>query len=164
MMQPNQNLQLFQFSVPGLSEEHLAIWSIQVLDIVNLPDLVSVPDVHPSIQGISRWQNNIVPNLDLSSFLIGEANEHADLAWRQIIAQCVFDGKLIQVGIPILAGAKIVNILDGTDLPKLESEFKTTLVQATFEVDHQPIHLLNLNALHAIFVFDEALAQIENEP
>ena len=149
-MASRQNLQLFQFSVPGLPETQLALWAIQVLDILELPTIVPVPLGASGLQGICRWQNEIVTVLDLGVYLNGGSEDSSpQTPWRAIIAQCVFDGQIIHVCIPILMGAKIVNIQEGNHVPQAETNIESALIQDTLLLNENTVNLLNLNVLHS---------------
>ncbi len=153
-MRPDRQdrVQLFQFTVPGLSQMPLAVPLAQVLEVTELARIAPIPFAPVFVLGIAEWRSDMITVVDLAVRLCDDMDSQITQysGWRYVIVQAVMDAKLNIVAWPILPGASVLSVPTHVPQAEVSGHLSSAMVYAALTLYDRSVALLNLEEIVAL--------------
>ena len=140
--------QLFQFSVPGLPGNALAVGLLQIVEVTSLSAITPVPFAPECVLGVSTWRGRVIGVIDLSSVLLHlPAVPQTSTPWHYLVAQTILDDQIEIVAWPILSNATTVTVPANMPAAEALAGLDSPAVFATLDLEGKPVALLDIEQL-----------------
>lgn len=118
------------------------------LEILEKPEILTVPGTKNYIEGLMRWQNRWIPAINLKSLLTG-TSQNIEPHYCLVVLYRYPDSLVIEYGALILqkiATTVTVTNSDFTALPE-SSKMWSLIADSCFSLDGQSVPILNMQSL-----------------